>query len=226
MIDQEKIDHSIASSQRHMKETVSVYRYDDHKLNAAHEYLLPSITAMLAKQLPSCRRIFELGCGNGSVANALSQLGLEVTGIDASSEGIAQAHRSYPDLNLHLGSAYDDLRNQYGQFPVVISLEVVEHVYFPRKFSKSVYDLLEPGGVAIISTPYHGYLKNLALALSGKMDAHFTALWDHGHIKFWSQRTLEVLLHEAGFTEISFKRVGRMQPLAKSMIAVARKGAG
>ncbi|MFN3682011.1 MAG: hypothetical protein ACK4VP_08235, partial [Nitrospira sp.] len=77
------------------------------------------------------------------------------------------------------------------------------------------------GGVAIVSTPYHGYWKNLALALSGKMDAHFTALWDHGHIKFWSIRTLRQLLQEAGFSEIRFLRVGRIPPLAKSMIAVA-----
>lgn len=77
--------------------------------------------------------------------------------------------------------------------------------------------------MAIISTPYHGYWKNLALALSGKMDAHFTALWDHGHIKFWSIDTLRRLLQEAGFAEIRFLRVGRIPPLAKSMIAVARK---
>ena len=38
---------------------------------------------------------------------------------------------------------------------------------------KRVYDLLEPGGLAIISTPYHGYLKNLALAASGKLDSSF-----------------------------------------------------
>ena len=106
---------------------------------------------------------------------------------------------------------------------MVISLEVVEHVYFPRKFAKTVYDLLEPEGIAIISTPYHGYWKNVALALSGKMDAHFTALWDHGHIKFWSPKTLESLLREAGFKDILFKRVGRIPTLAKSMIALAGK---
>lgn len=206
-----------------MKDDVSGYRYDDHQLNPAHDYLLPMVKTILANEAPSSRRIFELGCGNGSVANELSQLGFEVTGIDASEEGIAQAHRSYPGLNLHLGSAYDDLRKQYGQFPVVLSLEIVEHLYFPRKFARTVYDLLEPGGAAIISTPYHGYWKNLALALSGKMDAHFTVLWDHGHIKFWSIRTLEALLSEAHFSGISFERVGRMPVLAKSMIAIARK---
>ena len=61
------------------------------------------------------------------------------------------------------------------------------------------------------------------MALSGKMDAHFTALWDHGHIKFWSIKTLSALLREAGFVDIRFERVGRMPALAKSMIAVARK---
>ena len=123
----------------------SCYRYGDHELNSSHDYLLPAVKEILATQFPSCRRIFEIGCGNGSVANALAKLGLQVTGVDASEEGIAQAHQSYPDLSLHLGSAYDDLRRKYGQFPVVISLEVVEHLYFPRKFARTVYDLLEPG---------------------------------------------------------------------------------
>lgn len=79
------------------------------------------------------------------------------------------------------------------------------------------------GGTAIVSTPYHGYWKNLALAVTGRMDAHFTALWDHGHIKFWSIATLGELLREAGFVDIRFERVGRVPPLAKAMIAIAQK---
>jgi hypothetical protein len=55
------------------------------------------------------------------------------------------------------------------------------------------------------------------------MDGHFTALWDHGHIKFWSIETLTKLLNEAGFQDVRFHRVGRIPQLAKSMIAVARK---
>ena len=121
------------------------------------------------------------------------------------------------------GSAYDDLATQYGQFPVVLSLEVVEHVYAPRRYVRTVFALLTAGGTAIISTPFHGYWKNLALALTGRMDDHFTALWDHGHIKFWSKRTLSMLLEEAGFVSVRFELTGRIRPLAKSMIAIARK---
>ena len=61
------------------------------------------------------------------------------------------------------------------------------------------------------------------MALTETMDAHFTALWDHGHIKLWSIKTLTLLMQEVGFREISFSLVGRTPFLAKSMIAVVKK---
>ncbi len=157
------------------------------------------------------------------MANLLHEEGWDVAGVDPSEQGIAIANKAWPHLRLETGSAYDDLAARFGTFPVVTSLEVVEHVYAPREYARTLFNLLESGGTAIISTPYHGYLKNLALALAGKMDAHFTALWDHGHIKFWSIETLTILLKEAGFVDIRFHRVGRIPQLAKAMIAVARK---
>lgn len=201
------------------------YRYSDAGLNHSHNCLLPAVLRLLEQETASShdKRLFELGCGNGSVADMLSRQGWDVTGVDPSAEGIAQAQTAYPKLNLATGSAYDDLSDEYGRFPVVVSLEVVEHVYAPRDYAQTVFSLLEPGGLAILSTPYHSYWKNLALAITGKMDAHFTALWDHGHIKFWSMRTLGALLREAGFESIRFERVGRIPPLAKSMIAVAKR---
>jgi len=83
--------------------------------------------------------------------------------------------------------------------------------------------LLEPGGMAVISTPYHGYLKNLALALSGRMDAHFTALWDYGHIKFCSVKTLTRLFMEQGLRCGRVIRTGRIPALGKSMVLTFHK---
>ena len=153
----------------------------------------------------------------------LTRQGYQLTGVDASVQGIEQRKRRYPQLNLQLGSAYDSLAETYGTFPVVVSLEVVEHLYAPRVFARALFDLVEPSGTVIVSTPYHGYWKNLAMAMTGKLDHHFTALWDHGHIKFWSIETLRLLLQEAGFHSIRFRRVGRVPALAKSMIAIAKK---
>jgi 2-polyprenyl-6-hydroxyphenyl methylase/3-demethylubiquinone-9 3-methyltransferase len=83
--------------------------------------------------------------------------------------------------------------------------------------------VLKPGGLLIISTPYHGYLKNLALSIFGKWDDHHTALWDGGHIKFWSRSTLTQLLEAGGFDVIDFRGVGRLPWLWKSMVLIARK---
>lgn len=207
------------------RDDISGYEYPHADLNQSHDILLPSVLRLL-DEIPlrdEVQRLFEVGCGNGSVAHMLSAHGWDVTGVDPSVEGIAEAGRAYPELKLFNGSAYDDLAGTFGRFPVVLSLEVVEHVYAPRDFARTVFELLQPGGTAILSTPYHGYWKNLALAVTGRMDAHFTALWDHGHIKFWSMKTLRKLLTEAGFVDIHFERVGRFPPVAKSMIAISRR---
>jgi 2-polyprenyl-6-hydroxyphenyl methylase/3-demethylubiquinone-9 3-methyltransferase len=206
---------------------ISGYRFGISTLGCAHGYLLPTVlreARMLSGRLPSDhRRLFEVGCGNGSVADVLAKAGWDVTGVDPSTEGIALARKNHPNLKLSEGSAYDDLALQYGRFPLVVSLEVAEHVYFPRRFAATLFSLLQPGGTLLLSTPYHGYWKNLAMAVTGKLDSHFTALWDHGHIKFWSIRTMGELLREAGFVDLRFTRVGRIPALAKALIVIARR---
>jgi 2-polyprenyl-6-hydroxyphenyl methylase/3-demethylubiquinone-9 3-methyltransferase len=200
------------------------YHFEEFGLNESHRYLLPTVLDILGSIPASAgMKLFELGCGDGSIAWELTQRGWEVVGVDPSVEGIERAHESYPGIRIDRGSAYDDLVSRYGRFEVLLSLEVVEHVYAPRRYARTAFELLKPGGIAILSTPYHGYWKNLGLAITGRMDSHFTALWDHGHIKFWSIKTLSALLSEAGFVEVEFRRVGRIAPLAKAMVAVARK---
>ena len=165
----------------------------------------------------------DLGCGNGAFAAVLAGECHEVVGVDPSHSGIAEARAAQPLVRFDVASTHDDLRARFGEFDAVVSLEVVEHVFSPQLYARRVYELLRPGGVAVISTPYHGYLKNVALAATGKLDAHFTALWEGGHIKFWSQRSLRTLLVRAGLTDIQFLRVGRVPAFAKSMVAVARR---
>ena len=203
------------------------YKYESADAAHTHAYLFPTVLAELsAHPFPSgAKRVFDLGCGTGATAAALADRGFDVSGVDPSDDAIRLAREARPHLRLEAGSASDDLAGRFGRYPAVVSLEVVEHVFHPRQYARCVFDLLEPGGVAILSTPYHGYWKNLALAVTGKMDAHFTALWDYGHIKFWSVKTLTELLTEAGFEVLRFHRVGRVPLLAKSMIAVARRPA-
>jgi 2-polyprenyl-3-methyl-5-hydroxy-6-metoxy-1,4-benzoquinol methylase len=205
-----------------MNQGFATYVYTDTAHAHTHSYLLPIVDRALAEM--AAKTVFDLGCGNGAVAKYLSK-SFDVVGIDYSASGIAQAQAAFAGLRLEHRSAYEDLAAEFGQFDAVVSLEVVEHLFDPRAFTRRIFDLVRPGGGIIISTPFHGYWKNIALALTGKMDAHFTALWDGGHIKFWSARTLRTLLVEAGFVSIRFKCAGRIPPLAKSIVAIARRPA-
>jgi 2-polyprenyl-6-hydroxyphenyl methylase/3-demethylubiquinone-9 3-methyltransferase len=201
----------------------SSYYYDDADLGHAHEYLLPELKKILEDV--GSREVFDLGCGNGAVAARLENAGYSLTGVDPSEEGIQQAREHHPDLDVYVRSAYDNLEDEFGRFPVVISLEVVEHVYSPKEYADTLFSLLTSGGRVIVSTPYHGYLKNLLIALQGGWGTtHYNPLWEGGHIKIWSQETLTELLEEAGFREVDVRRVGRaFSSIAKSMVIVATK---
>ena len=76
----------------------------------------------------------------------------------------------------------------------VSAIEVIEHQYDPFLFIEQLSKVTEDNGYVIISTPYHGYFKNLLISILGKFDSHLNPLWEHGHIKFWSIKTLQKLL--------------------------------
>jgi 2-polyprenyl-3-methyl-5-hydroxy-6-metoxy-1,4-benzoquinol methylase len=190
----------------------------DHTFN----YLQDPLLAMFDKNANQC--ILDAGCGNGYLVNFLVAKGYNVFGTDASADGITIARQSNPDRffiqDLSIGELPKELQEQ--KFDTVISTEVIEHLYDPRGFIDFCKYVLNDKGELIISTPYHGYLKNLALSLFNKWDSHLDPMWDGGHIKFWSKKTLNKALTDAGFTVISFKGCGRIPYFWKSMIIKAK----
>lgn len=188
---------------------------------ASESYILPAVSDMLARV--GAKRILDLGCGNGSMSAKLVHAGYEVTGLDASQSGIALARSKYPHVvfeHFAIGDALPDAHVE--AFDVVLSTEVIEHLLLPRQLLTTGWAALKPDGIMIVSTPYHGYLKNLALALTGSFDKHWHPVRDYGHVKFFSIATLASLFQECGFTDLQCVRVGRIPILAKSMVMAGR----
>jgi 2-polyprenyl-3-methyl-5-hydroxy-6-metoxy-1,4-benzoquinol methylase len=206
---------------------MSEYGYSAAGPGCASHYLQP-IVAEIVAALPKGSVVMDLGCGNGSTLAALRRSGLSLHGLDSSVSGVGIACREHPELDISVADVTADLTSHplYAKCDLVITTEVVEHVFLPRLFVRNCYGFLRPGGKLVISTPYHGYLKNLVLAVTGRLDAHFTALWDYGHIKFWSHETLILLLREAGFEIEAFRGAGRLPFLWKSMVVVASRPNG
>jgi 2-polyprenyl-3-methyl-5-hydroxy-6-metoxy-1,4-benzoquinol methylase len=180
----------------------------------------------LAKYQPQSQaplRLLDLGCGNGSLSHLLASKGYAVVGIDDSCTGIQVAQISFPDCEFRQISVYDLGEADLGElFDVIISVEVIEHLLYPKELIRAAKKHLKPEGCLIITTPYHGYWKNLALAITGKMDQHFGVNWDGGHIKFFSVKTLSQLLVDQGVTNLQFAFAGRIPYLWKSMLVAAK----
>jgi 2-polyprenyl-3-methyl-5-hydroxy-6-metoxy-1,4-benzoquinol methylase len=200
-----------------------IYKANNHEVS--HGYLYSTVMTFL-DSFPAGTVLLDAGCGNGSFLSLLQHKGWALHGSDLSPTGIALAQQNYPDINFFLAdgqSSYQEFQDTVGPVDVILSTEVIEHIYDPRGFMRTCYETLKPGGTIVLTTPYHGYLKNLLLAISGKQDGHYTVLWDHGHIKFWSYKTLSQLLTEAGFTDIQFAGSGRVPYVWKSMVLKATK---
>lgn len=208
-----------------MQPTANPYEYTYQNSNPEHHHaylIAPLLELIVQKTLPSSStlRILDLGCGNGHLTYLIAQQGYEVVGIDDSESGIKFARLSYPNCHFIQSSIYDLSNNNdlETSFDVVIAAEVIEHLLYPKELVRAAKKCLKPNGQLILTTPYHGYLKNLVLALSGKLDRHFTVLWDGGHVKFFSVATLKTMLELEGFTDIQFKFAGRLPLLWKSML--------
>lgn len=192
--------------------------------NESLSLLYPAILKALEENgVKQGARVLDLGCGRGAVSRALSAAGYQVTGVDIDNEAVAEARRCYPQLDLRQGSGEDDLKEQMGSFDAVVSIEVIEHVSDPVTFVKNIHSVLNPGGLCIMTAPYHGYVKNLIISLRGGWDCHLDPFWKAGHIKFWSERTFRKLIVESCFDIIVFRRLGRIPMLAKSMMVQAVK---
>lgn len=201
------------------------YSYDDAEGLCCDAYVFPVVLRLAREVQPPPATVLDAGCGNGALAGRLAHTGYEVTGVDLSADGIEIAKRHYPGCRFKVEPVDELMLERLGEdpFDLVVSTEVIEHLYDPHGFAEGVHRALRPGGSFILSTPYHGWLKNVAIALRGKFDEHVDPLTNGGHVKFFSRATITRLLELHGFCEIQFYGAGRRPWVWKSMVVTARR---
>jgi len=143
------------------------------------------------------RSALDVGCGAGLLCEPLARLGAQVTGIDASPEVIAVAQEHAAATGVEIEYRAGDVHELEGQFDLITSLEVIEHVAEPAAFLKALARRLAPGGLLIISTPNAtGWSKLMMITLGEGLGR--IPKGTHDFDKFISPDRMKVLLADAG----------------------------
>lgn len=165
-------------------------------------------------------RVLDVGCGEGRFADALASAGAHVVGIDVAEEPLRRAHARYPELDLRLVEGEGAWGLPDAGFDVVWAGEVIEHVVDTEAWLSEVRRVLRSGGVLLTSTPAHGPLALVRMALSRHAFAeHFEPRGDH--LRYYSRQTLVGLLTEFRFETITVRSAGGLPGARRLLLARA-----
>ena len=148
----------------------------------------------------------DVGCGAGLLAEPLTRLGAKVTAIDAAPELIAAAQLHARGQGLEIDYRVSTVEKLKGNFDLVTSMEVIEHVANPQTFVRALAARLAPGGLLILSTPNKTALSRLLMV--GAAEA-FGAIpkGTHDFDKFIGPDRMKQLLLDAGLTCIDLEGI-------------------
>jgi 2-polyprenyl-6-hydroxyphenyl methylase/3-demethylubiquinone-9 3-methyltransferase len=102
------------------------------------------------------KRVADIGCGGGILAEAMAHHGARVTAVDMAdaSLSVARLHQlqSKLDIDYRKQSAEQLAAAEPAQFDVVTCLEMLEHVPSPAAVIQACHDMVKPGGAVFFST--------------------------------------------------------------------------
>ena len=148
------------------------------------------------------RRVLDIGCGGGLLAEGMAGRGATVTGIDLSEGAIkvAKLHlkESGQQADYRLVSAEALAAEMPGAFDLVTCMEMLEHVPDPASIIRACSTLVRPGGHVIFST-LNRNPKAFALAiLGGEYLLRLIPAGTHEYAKFIRPSELEAWARAAG----------------------------
>jgi 2-polyprenyl-3-methyl-5-hydroxy-6-metoxy-1,4-benzoquinol methylase len=167
-------------------------------------------------------RVLDVGCGEGRFAAELVRAGMTVIGVDVAEEPLRRARARHPVLDVRIVTVDGPWPLADASFDVVWAGETIEHVADTAGWLSEMRRVLRSGGSLLLSTPAHGRLAMLGLAISHrKLDAHFDPRGDH--LRFYTRRTLRRLLEDFGFEDIDLRAAGGIPGSRRLLLASARR---
>jgi 2-polyprenyl-6-hydroxyphenyl methylase/3-demethylubiquinone-9 3-methyltransferase len=130
----------------------------------------PRVAYVAQRSALSQRRVLDIGCGGGLLAEALARHGAHVSGIDLAPAMIEvaqlHAHESQLQIDYQHCSVEQFAAASASRFDVITCMELLEHVPSPAALLAAAAGLLLPGGDLFVST-INRTLRSFLLAIVG-----------------------------------------------------------
>lgn len=165
----------------------------------------------------------DIGCGLGVFTDALTQMRFRAIGIDISENAVVAARAKWPCSRFDTYTEDGKIPLDNESVDLVWCSEVIEHQFDVYDFLSEINRTMKTGGSLILTTPYHGLLKNLLIVLS-KFAKHFDPY--SSHIRFFNRQSLAKCFADAGFTVTKWAAYGRTWPVYRSFFVFAQKTSG
>jgi len=150
------------------------------------------------------RRVLDVGCGGGILAESMARAGADVLGIDLAeaSLGVARLHAldTGTDVEYRAISAEACADEMPGAFDVVTCLEMLEHVPDPAAVVAACARLVKPGGQVFFSTLNRNPKSWLFAIVGAEYVLRLLPRGTHDHGKFIRPSELDAWGRRAGLT--------------------------
>jgi len=152
------------------------------------------------KLIGSGKKILDIGCWDGYIGQLVKKQNNHVYGVEVVPAAADRAGKILDKVyNLPLVGAWADQINE--QFDLILTTEVIEHIFDTDNFLANIKRLLKPGGELVVSTPNAASLgRRLLLLLGRSPNLEITSrIEDSGHIRYFTMSSMKQLLREHGF---------------------------
>jgi 2-polyprenyl-6-hydroxyphenyl methylase/3-demethylubiquinone-9 3-methyltransferase len=157
------------------------------------------------------KAVLDLGCGGGFMAEALTERGATVTGIDPSEAAIAAARRHAEANDLEIDyrvSGGERLPFANGVFDIVVCVDVLEHVEDLKRVLTEIRRVLRPNGVFLFDTINRTWMASFLMVTIGENFIRLLPRGAHNPTLFIRPDELVRKLEAAGFDVGRFVGMG------------------
>jgi len=151
-------------------------------------------------------KILEVGCSSGYFGEFLKFQGHTVWGVEPS---LTSSKVASSKLDVVFNGFFEDFIKAYPEerFDVLVFGDVLEHIPDPTLVLNDCHDILNNGGIIVVSVPNVSHIAIRAMLFEGRWQYSELGIMDYTHLRFFTRRTIQELLYKSNFIVKDIKSV-------------------